>query len=395
MKFAERLKPLQRNVFADMDQAKAEARAMGQELIDLSLGSSDLPTPPHVLEAIARSLPDAATHGYLLYHGTQPFRQAVAKWYQRKFGVAVDPETEVLALIGSQEGTAHLPLAVLNPGDVALLMDPGYPSHAGGVHLANGRIHTMPLLAKNDFLPVLEDVPADVLAQARMMVLSYPHNPTTAIAPLPFFKDAVAFCQRHDLALVHDFPYGDIVFGEGTFGDTVAPSVLQADRDKSVSIEFFSMSKSYNMGGFRVGYAVGNAGLIRALRQVKAAVDFNQYRGILNGAIAALEGPPDSVQAVADQFRQRRDAFVQTLQSLGWAVETPVATMYIWAKLPSPWDQDSIRFCTELVKATGVAAAPGAGFGSHGEGYIRLALVHEPETLAIAARSIVAFLHGA
>ncbi|MGF1536044.1 MAG: LL-diaminopimelate aminotransferase [Elainellaceae cyanobacterium] len=389
MKLSERLKPLQRNVFADMDQAKAEARAMGRDLIDLSLGSSDLPASPHVLEAIAQSLTDTTTHGYLLYHGTQAFRQAVAKWYRRKFGVAVDPETEVLTLIGSQEGTAHLPLAVLNPGDVALLMDPGYPSHAGGVYLANGRIHTMPLLAKNNFLPVLEDIPSEVLAQARMMVLSYPHNPTTAIAPLSFFKDAVAFCQQHDLVLVHDFPYGDVVFG-----DAVAPSVLQADPDKTVSIEFFSMSKSYNMGGFRVGYAIGNAELIRALRQVKAAVDFNQYRGILNGAIAALEGPADSVQAVADTFWQRRDAFVQTLQSLGWGVETPEATMYIWAKLPSPWEQDSMGFCTELVKATGVAAAPGAGFGAYGEGYIRLALVHPPEKLETAARRIVAFLQS-
>ena len=387
MQFAERLKPLQRNVFADMDQAKAEARAAGQDLIDLSLGSSDLPTPPHVLEAIAQSLPDTSTHGYLLYHGTQAFRQAAARWYEQKFGISVDPETEVLTLIGSQEGTAHLPLAVLNPGDVALLLDPGYPSHAGGVHLANGRIHAMPLRAEHDFLPVLADIPTDVLAQARMMVLSYPHNPTTAIAPLSFFEEAVAFCQQHNLVLVHDFPYPDILFDGVT-----APSVLQADPHKTVSIEFFTMSKSYNMGGFRVGYAVGNPELIRALRQIKAAVDFNQYRGILNGAIAALEGSPELVQQVATTFQQRRDALVQTLRALGWQVESPVATMYLWAKLPAPWDQDSIRFCAELVKATGVAASPGAGFGPSGEGYVRLALVHPPEVLEMAAQRIASFL---
>ncbi|MGB3615420.1 MAG: LL-diaminopimelate aminotransferase [Elainellaceae cyanobacterium] len=389
MQFAERLKPLQQNVFADMDQAKAEARAAGRSLIDLSLGSSDLPTPPRVLEAIAQSLPDASTHGYLLHHGTQSFRKAAAAWYEGKYGVSVNPETEVLSLIGSQEGTAHLPLAVMNPGDVALLMDPGYPSHSGGVHLANGRIHTMPLRAENAFLPVLDDIPADVCRQARMMVLSYPHNPTTAIAPLSFFKAAVSFCQQNGIVLVHDFPYGDIVFEGGP-----APSVLQADPGKSVSIEFFTMSKSYNMGGFRVGYAIGNAELIRALRQVKAAVDFNQYRGILNGAIAALQGPSDSVKTVAETFRQRRDACVQTLRSLGWDIEMPAATMYIWAKLPEPWSQDSIHFCTELVKATGVAAAPGAGFGPHGEGYIRLALVHPPEILEAAAHKMVTFLHG-
>ncbi len=387
MQFADRLHPLQANVFADMDQAKAQARAAGREIIDLSLGSSDLPTPPAVLAAIAQSLPDPSTHGYLLFHGTQPFRQAAAQWYERKFGLAVDPETEVLPLIGSQEGTAHLPLAVLNPGDFALLLDPGYPSHAGGVHLAGGQIYPMPLRAQQHFLPVLEDIPAAVLAQAKLMVLSYPHNPTTAIAPLKFFQQAVAFCQQHDLVLVHDFPYADLVFAE-----TPPPSILQADPDKTVAIEFFTMSKSYNMGGFRVGYAIGNASLIRALRQVKAAVDFNQYRGILNGAIAALTGPQASVQSAVATFKQRRDAFVAALHQIGWLVPTPPATMYVWAQLPEPWRQDSVRFCRELVQATGVAASPGAGFGKSGEGYVRFALVHEPAMLAIAVQRIATFL---
>ena len=386
MQFADRLQPLQANVFADMDQAKAQAKAAGQEIIDLSLGSSDLPTPPAVLAAIAQSLPDPSTHGYLLFHGTQSFRQAAAQWYEHKFGLTVDPETEVLPLIGSQEGTAHLPLAVLNPGDFALLLDPGYPSHAGGVHLAGGQIYPMPLRAEQNFLPVLEDIPAVVLAQAKLMVLSYPHNPTTAIAPLSFFQQAVAFCQQHQLALVHDFPYADLVFG------ATAPSILQADPQKTVAIEFFTLSKSYNMGGFRVGYAIGNADLIRALRQVKAAVDFNQYRGILNGAIAALTGPQASVHSAVATFKQRRDAFVSALQQIGWPVPTPPATMYVWAKLPAPWTQDSLRFCQELVQATGVAASPGAGFGKAGEGYVRFALVHEPAILATAVQQIATFL---
>jgi aspartate/methionine/tyrosine aminotransferase len=387
MQFAKRLEPLQANVFADMDQAKAKARAAGREIIDLSLGSSDLPTPPHVLEAIAQSLPDPATHGYLLFHGTQSFRQAAARWYTQKFGVEVDPETEVLPLIGSQEGTAHLPLAILNPGDFALLQDPGYPSHAGGVYLASGQIYLMPLLAENGFLPIFEDIPTPVLNQARMMVLSYPHNPTTATASLAFFQTAVAFCQQHDLVLVHDFPYADL-----TFDGVAPPSVLQADPAKSVSIEFFTMSKSYNMGGFRVGYAIGNAALIKALRQVKAAVDFNQYRGILNGAIAALTGPQDTVHAAVDTFRQRRDAFTAALHRNGWLVPTPSATMYIWAKLPEPWTSNSIQFCTQLVEATGVAVAPGAGFGKSGEGYVRFALVHEPRILETAVERIAQFL---
>ncbi|PZV04649.1 MAG: succinyldiaminopimelate aminotransferase, partial [Leptolyngbya sp.] len=222
MQFAQRLAPLQLNVFADMDQAKAKARVAGQELIDLSLGSSDLPTPEPVLRAIADSLPDPSTHGYLLFSGTQEFRQAAAQWYTQKFGIPVDPETEVLQLIGSQEGTAHLPLAILNPGDFALLQDPGYPSHAGGVYLASGQIYPMPLLAENHFLPILENIPLTVLAQAKMMVLSYPHNPTTAIAPLEFFQKAVAFCQQHNLVLVHDFPYVDLVFTN----DSKLPSSL-------------------------------------------------------------------------------------------------------------------------------------------------------------------------
>ncbi len=397
IEFAKRLQPLQSNVFADMDKAKAIALAAGREVIDLSLGSSDLPTEAHVIEAIARSLHDPSTHGYLLFHATQGFRQAAANWYEKKFGIKVDPETEVLPLIGSQEGTAHLPLALLNPGDFALLLDPGYPSHAGGVYLASGQIYPMSLRAENDFLPVFSDIPAAVLAKSRMMVLSYPHNPTAAIAPLSFFKEAVAFCQQHNIVLVHDFPYVDLVFegaGDKRLGENAAlvPSILQADPDKSISIEFFTLSKSYNMGGFRIGYAIGNAELIRALRQVKAAVDFNQYRGILNGAIAALTGPQVGVEKAVETFRKRRDAFINALHRIDWHVPTPKATMYIWAKLPPTWSQNSREFCTQLVEKTGVAASPGTGFGKSGEGYVRFALVHEPPLLETAVERIAEFL---
>lgn len=391
MQIADRLAPLQTNVFADMDQAKAKAIAAGRPLIDLSLGSSDLPTPPHVLAAIAEALRDPDTHGYALFNSTKDFRIAAAEWYEQKFGLAVDPETEVLPLIGSQEGTAHLPLAVMNPGDIALLLDPGYPSHAGGVYLAGGDIYPMPIVAENDFLPVLTEIPEPVVRQATMMVLSYPHNPTTAIAPLSFFKQAVAFCQQHDITLVHDFPYADLYFS----GEPVA-SVLQADPEKSVSIEFFTLSKSYNMGGFRVGYAIGNARLIKALRQVKATVDFNQYRGILRGAIAALTGPQECVAHMVKTFASRRDAAVSALQAIGWSVPTPEATMYIWAKLPgrlpNGWATHSIDFCTALVAQTGVALSPGRGFGKSGEGYVRFALVHPPEVLAAAIQKIGDFV---
>ena len=386
MRLSQRLQPLQTNVFADMDRAKGKAKGLGQEIIDLSLGSSDLPTAPHIIAAIQSALVDPHTHGYLLFNGTRLFREAAATWYTNKYGIPVDPETEVLPLIGSQEGTAHLPLAVLEPGDVALLMDPGYPSHAGGVYLAGGEIHTMPLLAENGFLPVFADIPPQTLAKSRLMVLSYPHNPTTAIAPLAFFEEAVAFCQEHDIVLVHDFPYGDLVFS-----DRQVPSILQADREKKVSIEFFTMSKSYNMGGFRIGYAIGNRELIQALRQIKAVVDFNQYVGILHGAIAALSGDQICVQTTVDTFKQRRDTFVNALNQIGWEVPTPDATMYIWAKLPPKWAQSSIEFCTELVQQTGVAASPGVGFGQCGEGYVRFALVHDPEKLQLAVDRISKF----
>ncbi|NJM71943.1 MAG: LL-diaminopimelate aminotransferase [Scytonema sp. RU_4_4] len=393
MQFAKRLQPLQSNVFADMDKAKAVALTAGVELIDLSLGSSDLSAEAHVISAIAQSLYDPTTHGYLLFHGTQAFRQAAASWYEQRFGIPVNPETEVLPLIGSQEGTAHLPLAVLNPGNFALLLDPGYPSHAGGVYLANGQIYPMAIKAENGFLPVFADIPTSVLAQSRMMVLSYPHNPTTAIAPLSFFKEAVSFCQQHNIVLVHDFPYVDLVFEKtGNLGKSLAPSILQADPDKSISIEFFTLSKSYNMGGFRIGYAIGNAQLICALRQIKAVVDFNQYRGILNGAIAALSGPQTGVKAAVATLRQRRDTFVSALHRIGWYVPTPKATMYVWAKLPEQWSQDSVGFCTQLVQKTGVAASPGAGFGKSGEGYVRFALVHDTPILETAVERIAEFL---
>jgi aspartate/methionine/tyrosine aminotransferase len=390
MKFANRLNQLQSNVFADMDQAKAVAVANGKDLIDLSLGSSDLPVAEHILSAISNSLTDPSTHGYALFHSTRRFREVAATWYTERYGIAVNPETEVLQLIGCQEGTAHLPLALLNPGDFALLQDPGYPSHVGGVYLAGGQVFTLPLVAEHQFLPQFQDIPEAVLSQSRMMVLSYPHNPTTATAPLSFFKEAVEFCQQHNIVLVHDFPYADFVFTDET--GQMPPSIFQADPEKSISIEFFTFSKSYNMGGFRIGFAMGNAEIIRALRQVKAVIDFNQYQGILNGAIAALTGSQTVVKHTVDTFRQRRDVFVQAMHDIGWPVPTPVATLYVWAKLPQPWQQNSIEFCTQLVQETGVAASPGVGFGKSGEGYVRFALVHPPKALTEAVQRIAGFL---
>jgi len=386
MELSKRIKPLKSNVFADMDRAKTEAIKNGKKLIDLSLGSSDLPTPKHILNAIATSLDNPQNHGYLLHRETLSFRETVAQWYEQRFGIVVDPHTEVLPLIGSQEGTAHLPLTVLNEGDYALVLDPGYPSHAGGVYLAGGHIYPMPLLAENDFLPQFEDIPRDILARAKMMVLNYPHNPTSAIAPPHFFKKAVNFCEQNDLVLAHDFPYLDIYFNE-----QIPPSILQSDPEKKVSIEFFTFSKSYNMGGFRIGFAIGNNQLITALKQVKSVIDFNQYRGILQGAQLALTSSQECVQETVNIYRQRRDFLVESLREIGWEIPTPLATLYLWAKLPSPWEKDSIKFCVDLVKQTGVALSPGAGFGMQGEGYVRFALVHNPDVLQEAVLRISTF----
>jgi aspartate/methionine/tyrosine aminotransferase len=388
IQLAQRLHPLQANVFADMDRAKANAEAAGRDIIDLSLGSSDLAAPPAAIAAIEASLSDPHSHGYTLFRNTRSFREECACQYTERTGIPLDPETEVLPLVGCQEGTAHLPLAILNPGDVALLLDPGYPSHAGGVYLAGGQIHLMPLRAENQFLPKFAEIPQQVARNAKMMVLSYPHNPTTAIAPLSFFEEAVAFCRKHGVILVHDFPYADIVFPDSP----QPPSLLQADPQKEISIEFWTFSKSYNMGGFRIGYAIGNAQLIGALRQVKAVIDFNQYRGIMNGAIAALKSDRRIVQNTVDTFRQRRDAFTKALHRIGWTVPIPPATLYVWAKLPKPWQARSIPFATQLVEATGVAVSPGAGFGQAGEGYVRFALVQEIEILETAVARIAQFL---
>jgi aspartate/methionine/tyrosine aminotransferase len=389
MQLSQRLKPLQTNVFADMDQAKSKAILAGKTIIDLSLGSSDLPTPDHIINTIERALYDSSTHAYLLHHGTQNFRKTVAGWYENRYGIPVNSETEVLSLIGSQEGTAHLPLAILNPGDVALLLDPGYPSHAGGVYLAGGEIYTLPLLAENDFLPILTDIPKEVLKKAKMMVLSYPHNPTSAVAPWSFFQEAVSFCQDYNLVLVHDFPYMDIFYG-----DNRPHSIFEADPRKTVSIEFFTLSKSYNMGGFRIGFAIGNSELIKALRQIKAVVDFNQYRGILQGAMTALTSSQECVKKTVNIYQQRRDFLVDALHQIGWEVPLPKATLYLWAKLPEKWQNKSIKFCTQLVEKTGVALSPGAGFGKAGEGYVRFALVQDPDILKDAVTKISSFLNN-
>jgi aspartate/methionine/tyrosine aminotransferase len=384
---AQRLQPLGGNVFDQMDRAKREARRSGLDVIDLSLGSSDLPPPSDSLAAIQSALSDPSTYGYTLFHDTADFRSACAKWYRGKFGLEIDPETEVLPLIGSQQGTALLPLALLNPGDVALVADPAYPSHVGGIHLAGGIPYYLPLRAENRFLPRWDRIPAAICRQARLLVLNYPHNPTTATVTPEFWQETLQFCQQYDIVLAHDFPYVD-----WRFDGQVAPSALQADPDKTRTIEFFSLSKSYHMGGFRVAYAIGSRELIRALRWVKSTIDFHQYQGILRGAAAALAVPDSFLERWRQVYRERRDIAVAALHRIGWPVPLPEATMYLWAPLPEFYRGSSAQFCLDLVRATGVALSPGSGFGPSGEGYVRFALVVEGSRLEEAVGRIEAFL---
>ncbi|MFS8779523.1 LL-diaminopimelate aminotransferase [Synechococcus sp. W55.1] len=384
---AQRLQPLGGNVFDQMDRAKREARRSGLDVIDLSLGSSDLSPPSDSLAAIQSALSDPSTYGYTLFHDTADFRSACAKWYRGKFGLEIDPETEVLPLIGSQQGTALLPLALLNPGDVALVADPAYPSHVGGIHLAGGIPYYLPLRAENRFLPRWDRIPAAICRQARLLVLNYPHNPTTATVTPEFWQETLQFCQQYDIVLAHDFPYVD-----WRFDGQVAPSALQADPDKTRTIEFFSLSKSYHMGGFRVAYAIGSRELIRALRWVKSTIDFHQYQGILRGAAAALTVPDSFLQRWRQVYRERRDIAVAALHRMGWPVPLPEATMYLWAPLPEFYRGSSAQFCLDLVRATGVALSPGSGFGPSGEGYVRFALVVEGSRLEEAVGRIEAFL---
>ena len=372
---SQRAQNMPTSMFQTMDTAKAEARHNGLEIIDLSLGSSDLPAPEAAMEALRQATYDPQTHGYCLYSGTQAFRETAAAWYGQRYTGQLDPDRNVLLLIGSQEGFAHLLLAITDPGDVILAPDPGYPSYFGAIAVAGLQMETLPLLEENNFLADFSTVPSDAAQRARVMVLTYPNNPTTATASTQFFQEAIDFCRSNDIFLIHDFPYVDMVYG-----DYEAPSVLTQPGAMEIAVEFYTCSKSYHMGGFRIGWAAGNADAIAALSRVKSNIDFNQYLGIQHAAIAAIKQPRAETQRAARIFELRRDMLVNTLNNIGWQTPLPQASMYVWTRLPGGLT-DSTDFCVNLVRETGVALAPGRGFGPRGEGFVRFALVREPETL--------------
>ena len=392
MLISERLKRLGSGVFARMDQRKRSyaARATAAQLhplLDLSLGSTDLQPPPEVLAAMAAQLTQPASAGYCLQAGTLPFREAAAAWVQQRFGVQVDPLREVLLLVGSQEGTAHLPLALLNPGDRALLLDPCYPSHRGGVLLAGGEPLLLPLQLEDGWRPCFERLPCSEQQQLKLLMLGYPHNPTATTGNQGWLDEGLALAKREGAVLAHDNPYVDLAL-EGE-----APALLRSSGWRENGIEFFSFSKGWCLGGFRLGFAVGAAALIEALAQVKAVVDFNQSLALQAGAKIALTQLPHWPQQLKPIYKQRRDAMAAALKAGGWIVPPSSMALYLWMPLPPRLlALGSEAACSWLLERSGVALTPGIGFGAGGEGWLRLALVAEIDQLQQAAKCLNAAL---
>ena len=364
---SQRLQRVGAYLFADLYRRQEVLVAKGVDVISLGTGDPDLPTPEHIVRALEEGARDPRTHRYPPYSGTGEFRKAVAQWYAWRFGVTLDPEREVLALIGSKEGLAHLPWATINPGDVTLVPDPGYPVYRSATIMAEGEPVAMPLLAARGFLPDFDAIPAEALHRARLLFLNYPNNPTGATADLEFFARAVAFARRHGLLLVHDNAYSEIAFDGYR-----PPSILQVDGARDVAIELHSLSKSYNMTGWRVGFAVGNAEAVGALGTVKTNVDSGVFRAVQHAAIAALTGPQDVLAPTLATYRARRDRTVAALRAVGWQAPAPKATLYIW--VPTPNGQSSVAFAADVLDRTGVVITPGIGYGPSGEGYVRLSL---------------------
>ena len=378
---AQRIEQLPPYLFAEIDRKKQAARARGVDLVDLSIGDPDLPTPDHICRALAEAARDPRYHRYPSYEGMAAFREAAAEWFQQRFAVAVDPETEVLALIGSKEGIGHLPLAYVNPGDVVLVPDPGYPVYTAGTLFAGGVVQRVPLLAKNDFLPELNAIPSDVLARAKLLWLNYPNNPTAAVASKEFLASAAAFARRHDLILCHDAAYAEIADD-----DAASPSLLQVEGGKETGLEFHSLSKTYNMTGWRIGFAVGDAELIQGLGRIKTNLDSGIFEAVQIAGIEALRSPRQQVQALVAEYRQRRARLVRGLNQLGWQVPMPKATFYVWT--PIPTDDSSRQFCARLLDEAGIVITPGVGFGPSGEGYVRFSLTTSPDRIEEALRRL-------
>jgi len=367
VQLADRVRNLPPYLFAAIDKMKDEAVAKGVDVINLSIGDPDVPTPKHIVEAMQAAVTKAEHHQYPSYEGMLSFRTAVAEWYKTRFNVTVDPKTEVLSLIGSKEGIGHIPLAFINPGDVVLVPSPGYPVYPVGTLFAGGESYLMPLLEKNNYLPDFTIIPEEVLKRAKLMFLNYPNNPTSAGAPRAFYEESIALAKKYNIIICHDAAYSEVYFdGEKPM------SFLEIDGAKEVGIEFHSLSKTYNMTGWRIGFAVGNAKVIAGLGKIKSNLDSGVFQAVQEASIIALQTDDAILADLRKIFEERRNVMYEGLTSLGLKVQKPKATFYLWAKVPDGYD--SSGFVAHLLNNAGVLGTPGVGFGAPGEGYIRFAL---------------------
>ena len=390
MQEANRLKRLPLYLFTIIDDLKRRAKEKGMDVIDFGMGSPDQPTPRHVVDKLCEAAQLTENHRYSRFDGDveKRLRQAIANWYHRHFGVKLDPNTEVLPLIGSKEGIAHLSLAYLNNDDIALVPNPAYPVHFNGVIMAGGILYNIPILAEKGFLPDVYAIPKEIVKMAKLMFISYPHNPTGAVCDVKFYERLVDWAKGKNIIIASDLTYSDIVYD-----GYKAPSFLQVKGARDFGIEFHTLSKSYNMAGWRIGFVVGNADILKTLSKTKGYVDFGIFRAVQEAAIAALEGPQDCVANMVKLYKERRDVLVDGLNAIGWKTEKPKATFSLWTRIPHKYSAlTALEFVTLMIDEIGVSAAPGTGFGEYGEGYIRFALVEPVERIKIALTLIKKFL---
>ncbi len=384
MQVAKRVETLPPYLFVEISRKIAEKRAEGIDVISFGIGDPDLPTPPHILDALHTASNDPANHQYPESEGLPELRQAIATWMDARFGLNFDPETEILPLIGAKEGIAHIALCFIDPGDVALVPDPGYPVYEIGTMFAGGESHFVPLSEENGWLPDLSAIPVEVADRAKMIWLNYPNNPTGAVAPASFFDEVVAFARKHEIVVCHDNAYCDVAYD-----GYVPPAFLQAQGARDVGLEFFSFSKTFNMTGWRIAWAAGNAELINAFMRVKSNIDSGIPQAIQRMAIAALEGDQGVIATNNAQLQDRRDRVVAALEKIGLRVPTPKASLYVWARVPE--GRSSAEFAADLLEQQAVVVTPGRGYGEAGEGYIRLSLTVPDAQLEEGVRRIGEF----
>ena len=379
-----RIKRLPPYVLGIVNELKYEARRRGEDIIDFGLGNPDMPTPKHIVDKLIEAAQKESNHRYSLSRGIYKLRLAITDWYKRNHDVDLDPNSEAIATIGSKEGIAHLAMAITSPGDSILVPTPTYPIHTYAFILANADVIHVPLGPDVDFFEALLDAFKRNWPRPKAMVINFPHNPTTQVVDIDFFEKVVDFAKEHDLIVIHDFAYGDIVFDGYR-----APSFLQVPGAKDVGIEFFSLSKSYNMPGWRVGFAVGNSEIIHALARIKSYQDYGMFQPIQIAATVALNGPRDCVEEIRDTYQRRRDVLCESLNRIGWVVTPPKATMMVWAEIPDRFKKmGSLEFCKLLLEQAKVAVAPGIGFGEGGDHFVRFSLVENEHRIRQAARGI-------